>query len=104
VRMSESHLVQLMEECAEVIQAASKYLRFGKYNFDPNDDNSKYNCEHLRNEILDLYTVIRVLELNNMIESIDHNDTHAAYLARYQKIKDTKALSKSLGCITGENF
>lgn len=44
-------LIVLMEECAEVVQAASKLLRFGKEN---RPDNEISNVETLAKEIGDL--------------------------------------------------
>jgi|SRR5882672_6554960 len=58
-------LVILMEECAEVIQAASKLIRFGKEN---RPDNGISNTETLSLEAGDLrymLTVIRDLELTD---------------------------------------
>jgi NTP pyrophosphatase (non-canonical NTP hydrolase) len=59
-------LTVLMEECAEVTQAASKLLRFGKENR-PEPD-GRPNTEILANEIGDLrylLTMVRDLDLYN---------------------------------------
>jgi NTP pyrophosphatase (non-canonical NTP hydrolase) len=52
-------LVILMEECAEVTQAASKILRFGKDSVHP-DDNIP-NRDKLVAEIGDLLAIIKIL-------------------------------------------
>jgi len=99
MNLLESHLVQLMEECAEVIQAASKYLRFGKFASDPTRV-SDFNYQELRKEILDLYTAIYVLILEEHIDDISNSDILNAFQERKQKIIDTKEVSKILGHIS----
>jgi NTP pyrophosphatase (non-canonical NTP hydrolase) len=60
-------LTQLQEECAEVAQRASKAIRFGLYEKQPGQD--KTNFDRLREEIVDLLTVVHYLEeiINNVI-------------------------------------
>ena len=58
-------LIVLMEECAEVTQAASKLLRFGKEN---RPDNGVSNVETLSKEVGDLrymLTMVRDADLTN---------------------------------------
>lgn len=50
-------LIVLMEECAEVTQAASKLLRFGKEN---RPDNGVSNVETLSKEVGDLQYMLRM--------------------------------------------
>ena len=47
----------LQEECAEVIQAASKCIRFG----------DKNNILHLEKEIGDLFCILDIMHKNDMI-------------------------------------
>jgi NTP pyrophosphatase (non-canonical NTP hydrolase) len=56
-------LVILMEECAEVIQAAAKLIRFGKENvpIPDNPDLTVSNSEILGMEIGDLYEMVEQL-------------------------------------------
>ena len=62
-------LIVLMEECAEVIQAASKLLRFGKEN---RPDNGISNIETLSKEIGDLrYMLTMVRDADLTIEEIE---------------------------------
>ena len=49
----------LSEECAEVIQAISKFHRFGLDNLKPGKP--KTNCEHLEEELGDLLAMIDIL-------------------------------------------
>lgn len=52
-------LIQLMEECAEVSQRASKALRFGLDEVQPGQELN--NKERLNLEISDLYGVLQIL-------------------------------------------
>jgi hypothetical protein len=60
----------LQEECAEVIQIASKISRFGAYSRNPEDPNSLSNIELLHQEIGDVYAVLEVLK-NQTVLTID---------------------------------
>lgn len=55
-------LMMLMEECAEVIQAASKILRHGWTSFNPHDVHRVPNSEHLDKELLDLKAVVWAMQ------------------------------------------
>jgi NTP pyrophosphatase (non-canonical NTP hydrolase) len=57
----------LQEECAEVIQAASKISRFGIDNFKP--DKPKTNREHLEEELGDLMCMIQLLTEYEIVDS-----------------------------------
>lgn len=54
----EELLVLLIEECGEVIQAATKCLRFGVDRYDPRDPGKGSNYTVLSEEIGDLYGVV----------------------------------------------
>lgn len=73
-------LTILMEECAEVIQAASKIIRFG-VDSEYNGDNA---VEVLEKELGDLYCMIDLVHANDMI-SFTKLDEHAQ--AKYEKLK-----------------
>jgi hypothetical protein len=64
----EELLVNLMEECAEIIQAASKCLRFG-YASDHRDINPRYgrNDIKLAEEIGDFQGVVDALPLDQTV-------------------------------------
>lgn len=54
-------LVRIMEECAELISACSKILRFGPDNWHPKDVNKESNTEAFRRERDDLLEALRDL-------------------------------------------
>lgn len=75
----------LQEECAEVIQAISKCLRFGIDNYKPGKP--KTNREHLEEELGDLLAMIDIL-----LESGEINDV-ALETATTNKIEKLKQWS-----------
>ena len=62
-------LIILMEECAEVTQAASKLLRFGRGNRPPDRDVS--NTTILAHEVGDLQEVIEMVGAAGLISAVD---------------------------------
>lgn len=74
-------LTVLMEECGEVIQAASKVIRFG--------ETSEYKgctaMESLEKELGDLYCMIDLLHANDMISFTKLDDYSNE---KYQKLRD----------------
>jgi NTP pyrophosphatase (non-canonical NTP hydrolase) len=60
----EEKLILLIEECGEVIQAATKCLRFG---FDRHEPGYGINCDVLAKEIGDLEGVIESLPIDSDI-------------------------------------
>ena len=73
-------MVVLMEECSEVIQEASKIIRFG--------ENAEYNGEtalsRLEKEIGDLQCMVDLLYASDMI-SLEKVEEYAN--AKYEKLK-----------------
>lgn len=63
-------LTCLMEECAEVQQAASKALRFGLDDGAP--DSITTNADDITGECNDLIAIIEMLEEENIIIKKDH--------------------------------
>jgi NTP pyrophosphatase (non-canonical NTP hydrolase) len=55
-------LTMLIEECGEVIQAATKILRHGFASYNPKDPNSPSNRVALRKEIEDVQAIIFAME------------------------------------------
>ena len=84
-------LTILSEECAEVIQANSKLIRFGPYDED--------NVDELEKELGDLIAVIMILEfygyvkMDNIKEGIIPKLTK---LKKYSKIKNLNKIIKNL--------
>jgi NTP pyrophosphatase (non-canonical NTP hydrolase) len=84
-------LTILSEECAEVIQANSKLIRFGPY-----DD---VNVGELEKELGDLVAVIMILEYYGYIkfENIHNNiEPKLQKLKKYSKIKNLNKIIKNL--------
>lgn len=54
----------IAEECAEVIQAVTKTLRFGEENWSPYDLTCTKNVDNIRNELVDLLAVVEMLNLS----------------------------------------
>lgn len=75
-------LVVLSEECGEVIQAASKILRFGLNTKSPYSN--KNNKQQLEQELGDLMCLIRELYENG---SIDLNNVLAAAEKKKKKLE-----------------
>lgn len=77
----EELLVILMEECAEVIQAASKCLRFG---YDRQQEGYGINDEVLAAELGDLFGIADALPLKNWIVETKR----AAKIPKAEKAKE----------------
>jgi hypothetical protein len=77
---TEEKLVILMEECAEVIKAASKCLRFG---WDRKQEGYGQNDLVLAEEVGDLLGIIRAIPLDNeRIAHYSHKKLAKAELAK----------------------
>lgn len=63
----EERLLLLMEECAEVSQAASKIIRFGFESKHPDNPQGPTNRVHLETEIGGLCAILELLENNKEI-------------------------------------
>lgn len=85
----------IQEECAEVSQRASKALRFGLFEVQPGQELN--NWERLRQEFIDLWTAMSLLDKNLVNFDFDNDDV----TAKINKIKKYSQLSKDRG-ILGE--
>lgn len=85
-------LILLMEEAAEIAQAASKVLRFTGVHRHPN--NVLSNVENLQVELNDLYAIVD--ELLDIGLRVDY-DEDLIQLKR-EKIKQYINISQELGC------
>ena len=72
----------LQEECAEVIQAISKCLRFGIDNYKPGKP--KTNREHLAEEIGDLIAMIELCYDNDIVDPLQVKE---AQHRKFDKLK-----------------
>lgn len=93
-------LDRLMEECAEVIQRASKQLRFGCDEMQPGQQQA--NHERLREEILDVFVAVRKLEQSGQIMPITKHQVTMWEKQTTPKINRMYELSIRLGRLTKE--
>jgi hypothetical protein len=90
-------LVCLQEECAEVIHAVSKALRFGLE--DVKDDVS--NINYIRQELVDLQAVMDMLEEAGVcLDDADNDEWHRLMKEKQMKVKKYMKYSKEKGCLT----
>lgn len=78
----------LLEECAEVIQAISKILRFGFESTHPNDP-TYTNRTHLQEELGDLYCMMDILSQKSIVDHdlvISYATKKLSKLKRYSDI------------------
>lgn len=87
-------LVCLMEECAEIQKEASKILRFGLGDFDPNDKEKKSNIVRLAEEITDLKGILIMLNLENILLEFNTLPTE-----KIKKVKKYMDYSKEKGIL-----
>lgn len=85
-------LVCLMEEAAEIQQAAAKALRFGLSNHHP--ERNTTNCIELSKEIGDLNAVV---ELLNKEHSIDASEMIRSALQKADKAERFMGVSRKCG-------
>lgn len=64
----EERLALLIEECSEVIQAATKILRHGYYSYNPFDKNRKTNKSELEKEIGHVHVATGLLSSNGDVD------------------------------------
>lgn len=77
-------LIFLIEECGEVIQAATKIMRFGWDSYHPNDAAKTTNRTLLFREITDLEGCVELLRL---LKDTPHRDAEAVDLASRKKLQ-----------------
>ena len=65
-------LTRVMEECAEVIQAACKIQRFGWLNYNPDDIKKETNVDHLlleMQDVIDTFDDLKMFIANKEIKN-----------------------------------
>ncbi len=87
-------LIQIMEECAEVQQAISKYLRFGSDEVYP--ETNMTNKQRLDEEIDDLYGLINEAFRINLISPRNKENQYLKAEKFYKYLE----YSKQLGIVT----
>lgn len=88
MNVKEHALIKLSEECAEVIQACSKIMRFGPYSHHP--DGGGNNLYDLRLEVAGLLASIEVMEKQWDLEHPGIEMINAA------RVRGEKYLSRSI--------
>lgn len=92
------YLTKLAEECSEVSQRALKSMQFGEHEFQPGQNES--NRARLTGEVLDLLSVIQILEeeTSDIVEITDGLlEEHLRN--KRNKIKKYLELSQNLGMV-----
>lgn len=76
----------LMEEAAEVSQAASKILRFGEQAYCPTDEEMKNNAQSLLEEYCHLRSAIFMLQEQGYLPTLDTNKMICTEAAKEAKV------------------
>ena len=87
-------LVILQEECAEVIQVASKIFRFGLDECWP--EKTPTNREKLEIELGDLIAMIKILEEQGIISGQKLIDAHERKIEKLTRAEMENAVNKSI--------
>jgi len=86
-RRSTSLVLQcLQEECAEVIQIASKIIRFGAHSRNPEHPDAQSNIDLLHQEIGDVFAILEVLKTQTSL-TIDDNLIEVAKRKKLAKLE-----------------
>lgn len=88
-------LLKLMEECTEVGQRCSKQIQFGKLEAQVNQPLT--NAERLKQELLDLFSVVRLLQERNEVPEISDSEIEQAIVNKKAKLQKYLQMSYSLG-------
>lgn len=106
-------LLKLAEECQEVAQRALKQIQFGANQIQtgkevkdgvpaPDKDAGLTNGQRLRKEVLDLVSLIHLLEEAKQIPWITWDEFDDARTIKIEKLNRYLTLSRALGEIDGE--
>lgn len=92
---AQSKLLKLAEECSEVAQEAAKQMHFG-----PDAEyEGKLSKKRLRNELLDVVVVVRMLEQLGEIDPISEADIQAHFASKLPKINFYTKKAHALGTL-----
>jgi hypothetical protein len=92
MNVQEHLLVCLAEECGEVIQATTKFLRFGAMDMKPGTNIT--NSRKLYDELCDIETIVKMLRDAQAIGGIPHPTTEKEH-----KVLDHIVIARRLGTI-----
>lgn len=92
MKKEEHLLVCLSEECAEIIKAVDKSLRFGLDDHHPNESASNY--DRLEYELNDLYGVVELLSDVGLHFPVDKNQVEEKKekLKKYMEYAEAKGM------------
>jgi len=90
-------LTKLAEECVEVAQRALKQQQFGRDEIEPGHD--KTNGERLFGEIIDLITVVGLLENIKEIPILSMGESDELVAGKQAKILKYRQYSQKLGFV-----
>lgn len=95
-------LNKLMEECAEVIQIASKYKSFGPDSYNPNDPAKATNKTLLGKEIIDIMAVVSMIGNEGLLPITSGKEANDAIERKVAKVEFYMGASRECGCLEPE--
>lgn len=95
---SENLLVTLSEECAEVQQAVSKVLRFGRDNYNPATPQVTNELEVLT-EYYQLVAVMEMLIESGVLKQLYGDEITEIKIAKKYKVRLHQSISEGCGCM-----
>lgn len=100
MKYTEFLLLKLMEECSEASQRASKQIQFTATEVQQGQDLN--NSQRLRLEINDILTLVKLLEINNMIPTQTQDELKEFMVKKVQRLKKYADLVYQTGGIRFE--
>ena len=95
-------LTRLAEECAEVIKVVTKIQSYGLRNVNPKNP-VKPNKSLLEDELVDLMTVMNILQFEEIITLPSDQDMITAMEMKEAKIEKWMVYSREQGCLQDES-
>jgi hypothetical protein len=95
-------LIKLSEECAEISQEALKQVQFGKDSIPPTTGSYPEgipNHERLRNELVDLKVIVKMLEEVGEIDDLSFEQELKKMRAKRTKLERYYRISQNLGTV-----
>ena len=75
-------IAMLMEEAGEIVQACGKILRHGFESYNPNDQNSSSNRQHLNKEIRDIEAIIEMMRSAHDLSGVQPSSVSSTILKK----------------------
>lgn len=92
-------LTCLIEECAEIQQAATKALRFGLTQGNPLNPTFTTNAQDIENEVIDLIAILELLQEGGFLH-IKNSKQSAPFIdKKKQKVVSYMELAEQLGIL-----